>query len=70
MEDPLFAEDCGAVGFKMDGGKSITAIDPEKNWLKADVLTLKWLNIKIITSRKLKKTWQFIIVVITNITVE
>ena len=37
-EDPQFAEDCWAVGFEMDGGRSITAIDPEKNWLKADVL--------------------------------
>ena len=32
--------------------------------------TLKWLNVNIITSRKLKKALQFIIVVITNITVE
>ena len=38
VEDPQFAEDCWAVGFEMDGGRSITAIDPEKNWLKADVL--------------------------------
>lgn len=37
-ENLLFAEDCWAVGFEMDGGRSITAIDPEKNWLKADVL--------------------------------
>ena len=28
VEDPQFAEDCWAVGFEMDGGRSITAIDP------------------------------------------
>ena len=37
-EDPQFAEDCWAVGFEMDGGRSISAIDPKRNWLKADEL--------------------------------
>jgi hypothetical protein len=37
-EDPQFAEDCWAVGFEMDGGESITALCPEKNWMRATVL--------------------------------
>lgn len=38
VEDPQLAEDCWAVGFDMDGGRSIVALSPEKDWLKADVL--------------------------------
>ena len=38
VEDPEFAEDCWAVGFEMDGGESITALCPEKNWMRATVL--------------------------------
>lgn len=38
VEDPQFAKDCWSIGFEMDGGRSITALYPGKNWLKADVL--------------------------------
>lgn len=37
-EDPQFAEDCWSAGFEMDGGESITALYPEKNWMRAAVL--------------------------------
>lgn len=38
VEDPQFAEDCWSIGFEMDGGESITALYPEKNWMRAAVL--------------------------------
>ena len=48
-ENPQFAEDCWSCGFEMDGGSSLVALCPEKDWLRAAVLKE---NIYLITDIK------------------